>query len=101
MTLVTGPLYTAETSPARFRGMMSTNVEVSFNVGIVSGFVVSWIVSGLPDEQSWRWMMGISLIFPVISLIGVLFFIPESPRWLASKRRLREAEVVLHRLLGP
>merc|ERR1719198_888183 len=91
MTLVTEPLYTAETSPARLRGRLSTNVEVSFNVGIVLGFVASWALSGLSDEMSWRWMMGISLVFPIVSLIGVFLVIPESPRWLASRNRLPQA----------
>lgn len=101
MTIVTEPLYTAETSPARLRGMLSTNVEVSFNVGIVLGFTSSWCLRDLPDSTSWRWMMGLCLFAPIISLIGVFFILPESPRWLAKRGRLDDAEQVLHKLLGP
>lgn len=101
ITLVVGPLYTAEMSPAHLRGMLSTNSEVSFNVGIVMGFTSSWAFSGLADAVSWRWMLGVSLVFPVISLLGVSFVLSESPRWLAKRQRLFEAEAVLHALLGP
>merc|ERR1719217_548015 len=99
--MVTEPLYIAETSPARLRGALNTNVEVSMQVGIILGFVASWVLSILDDETSWRCMMGVSLAFPVISLIGVCCVIPESPRWLASQNRLPEAQAVLQGLVGP
>lgn len=101
MTLVTEPLYTAEIAPARLRGMLNTNVEVSFNVGIVMGFLVSWMLRDLPDSISWRWMFSLCLVAPIVSLVGVMFVLPESPRWLASRGRLEEAQDVLHQLLGP
>lgn len=99
--LVTEPLYTAEVAPARVRGMLNTNVEVSFNVGIVLGFLVSWMLRDLPDSVSWRWMFSLCLLAPVVSLVGVFFVLPESPRWLASRGRFEEAEKVMDQLLGP
>jgi len=101
MTLVIEPLYTAETAPARLRGMLSTNVEVSFNVGIVLGFLASYLLRDFPDETSWRFMFGLCLFAPIVSIVGVGFVLPESPRWLASRGRHDEAESVLHLLLGP
>eukprot|EP00930_Biecheleria_cincta_P055150 TRINITY_DN41502_c0_g1_i1.p1 TRINITY_DN41502_c0_g1~~TRINITY_DN41502_c0_g1_i1.p1 ORF type:complete len:466 (-),score=68.59 TRINITY_DN41502_c0_g1_i1:74-1471(-) len=101
LTLVTEPLYTAEMSPARLRGMLSTNVEVSFNVGILFGFIASWAFEDFDDDVSWRYMLGLSLIAPVASLFGVFAVLPESPRWLASQGRLHEAEATLNQLLGP
>lgn len=101
MTLVIEPLYVAETSPARLRGMLSTNVEVSFNVGILVGYVCGWLFSELPEGQNWRVMMGVSLLAPIASLLGVVFILPESPRWLATQNRMEEAEDVLHGLVGP
>jgi len=101
VTHVTEPLYIAETSPASRRGMMSTNVEVSFNVGILAGFTSSYVFRNFPDDISWRLMIGASLIAPIASLFGVFFVLYESPRWLASQGRLIEAETNLNQLLGP
>lgn len=101
ITLVAEPLFTSETAPARLRGMLSTNVEVSFNVGIVIGFVSSGLCSALPTETSWRVMIGCSLWAPVVSLLGMLYIVPESPRWLAMQGRLEEADKALQYLLGP
>lgn len=101
LTLVTEPLYTAEMSPARLRGMLSTNVEVSMNVGILCGFIASWLFKDLADDVGWRYMLMLSLIAPIVSLFGVVSFLPESPRWLASRGRLQEAETILNQVLGP
>lgn len=101
LALVTEPLYTAEMSPARLRGMLSTNVEVSFNVGILCGFIASWVFMDFADNVSWRYMLMLSLIAPIVSLFGVLSFLPESPRWLASRGRLQEAEAIFNQVLGP
>lgn len=101
LTLVTEPLYTAEIAPARLRGRFGSNVEVSFNVGILTGYIMGWAFSGLPDTTSWRWMLGVSLAGPLFSLLGVATVLPESPRWLARQGRLPEAKAVLDNVYGP
>lgn len=53
------------------------------------------------DATKWRWMLGLCMVVPVVSLIGVFAVVSESPRWLASRGRLTEAEAVLRQLLGP
>ncbi|WP_440974933.1 MFS transporter, partial [Salmonella enterica] len=35
---------------------------------------------------AWRWMLGVIIIPAILLLIGV-FFLPDSPRWFAAKRR--------------
>ncbi|ELI2912917.1 sugar porter family MFS transporter [Salmonella enterica] len=46
---------------------------------------------------AWRWMLGVIIIPAILLLIGV-FFLPDSPRWFAAKRRFHDAERVLLRL---
>lgn len=102
---MTSPMYIAEISPARIRGRM-----VSVNqLAIVSGFLVVYFVNyyialGRSDDwlaqTGWRWMFG-SESLPAILLLLLLFFVPESPRWLTKQGRPDEARRILTRVDGP
>ena len=101
---MTSPMYIAEISPARIRGRM-----VSLNqFAIVSGFLVVYFVNyfialGRTDEwitqTGWRWMFG-SESLPAMMLLILVFFVPESPRWLTKKNREEEALGILTRVDG-
>ena len=47
-----------------------------------------------------RYMFGLAAVPAVVQFVG-FFFMPESPRWLASRGRLEEARAALHRVQGP
>jgi MFS family permease len=51
-------------------------------------------------ERGWRWMFG-SGVFPSVLFLGLLFFVPESPRWLTRQNRRDEALAILTRVDGP
>src|ERR1700737_2290134 len=51
------------------------------------------------DTGTWRWMLGSSLVFSTVLLIGT-FFLPESPRWLMHKERELEAYTVWRKIRG-
>jgi len=52
-------------------------------------------------NSEWRWRFPIAFqILPLILLLGVVFFFPESPRWLTKEGRFRQARYVLSRLRG-
>jgi len=101
---MSSPMYIAEISPARIRGRM-----VSVNqFAIVSGFLVVYFVNyfiALQGDQSWnqqlgwRWMFG-SESLPALLLLVLLFFVPESPRWLTKQNRSDEALEILTRVDG-
>ena len=101
---ITSPMYIAEISPARIRGRM-----VSVNqLAIVTGFLVVYLVNyaiALRGTESWniqygwRWMFGSEAI-PAVLLLILLFFVPESPRWLTKYGRRRKALAVLSRVGG-
>jgi len=101
---ISSPMYIAEISPARIRGRM-----VSVNqFAIVTGFLVVYFVNYFIARQGdnawnlqlgWRWMFGSEAI-PAILLLVLLFFIPESPRWLTKQGRSDEALTILSRVDG-
>jgi len=98
------PMYIAEIAPANIRGQL-----VSINqLGIVSGILIIYFVNatiaGWYDEAwnistGWRWMFG-SGLFPSVIFLILLFFVPESPRWLAQKQRWDEAKFILTKVNG-
>ncbi len=101
---MSSPMYIAEISPARIRGRM-----VSVNqFAIVSGFLVVYFVNYFiaiqgdqmwNQEFGWRWMFG-SEVLPALLLLVLLFFVPESPRWLTKQNRSNEALEILVRVNG-
>jgi len=101
---ISSPMYIAEISPARIRGRM-----VSVNqFAIVTGFLVVYFVNyfiALQGDQvwneqvGWRWMFGSEAI-PAVLLLALLFFVPESPRWLSKQGRGEEALMILSRVDG-
>jgi len=101
---MSSPMYIAEISPARIRGRM-----VSVNqFAIVTGFLVVYFVNyfiALQGDQlwnqqfGWRWMFGSEAV-PALLLFLLLFFVPESPRWLTKQKREDEALEILSRVDG-
>jgi sugar porter (SP) family MFS transporter len=92
------PLYIAEISPARSRGLL-----VSLNqLAIVSGILLSYTVNYLLTDTgpaNWRWMFA-SAAVPSLGFLLTLILIPESPRWLMQKGREEEAEHFLAQIVG-
>lgn len=93
-TLMIAPVYTAEISPASARGFLGSLPEVFITVGIVLGFIMNYVLMGLPGNINWRVMLGIAAIPALAVMVGVMFM-PESPRWLILKGRKEEARRVL------
>ncbi|KAG6474070.1 hypothetical protein ZIOFF_067994 [Zingiber officinale] len=94
--LMIAPVYTAELSPASSRGFLTSLPEVFINVGILLGYVSNYAFSNLRTSLGWRFMLGVGAVPSVFLAAGVLAM-PESPRWLVMRGRLREARRVLER----
>ena len=98
------PVYIAEISPSQIRGRMVTVYQFAIVIGIQLVFFVNYLIAGLGDEAwneslGWRWMFG-SESLPALLFLLLLFFVPESPRWLTEKGRPDEALHVLTRAGG-
>jgi len=98
------PIYIAEMAPKAWRGRLGS----LFQFGIVSGIFITLFINariqGFGDEawnaaSGWRWMLGAEVL-PAIFLLALLFFVPESPRWLLQAGREPEARGILEDIGG-
>jgi len=95
---VVSPLYTAEISPAKSRGLLVAIVQFNIVFGILMAFFSNYLIAGLNlGDLGWRWMLGIEA-FPAAAFFFLLFIVPESPRWLIGKQRINQAKKVLDAL---
>jgi sugar porter (SP) family MFS transporter len=101
------PMYIAEVSPAGVRGRLVCLNEMTIVVGILMAQVTNWLIAGRGSgdlmqrnaDSGWRWMFGATAVPATVFLVG-MFFVPESPRWLALRGREDEARRTLERLGG-
>ncbi|CCE86247.1 Piso0_005909 [Millerozyma farinosa CBS 7064] len=88
-------IYISESVPASVRGNLVSLYQFSIALGEVLGYAVAAMFFEV--KGGWRYMVGSSLVFSTILLIGVIF-LPESPRYLVYKERTGEAFSVWKRL---
>ncbi|KAI3691276.1 hypothetical protein L2E82_49558 [Cichorium intybus] len=86
------PVYIAEITPQTLRGAFTTLNQLMICIGVS----VMWIIGTFIP---WRTLALIGIIPCMLQIIG-LFFIPESPRWLAKIGLWKECESALQRLRG-
>ncbi|KAG6674992.1 hypothetical protein I3842_15G075800 [Carya illinoinensis] len=88
----TVPVYIAEIAPQNLRGALGSVNQLSVTIGIMLAYLLGLFVQ-------WR-ILAILGILPCTILIPGLFFIPESPRWLAKMGMTEEFETSLQVLRG-
>jgi SP family galactose:H+ symporter-like MFS transporter len=91
------PMYIAEIAPSRRRGALVTLNQLMITIGILVSYITDYWLGNDSDLESWRWMFFVGL-FPAILLLVGMFFLPETPRWLISKNRWAEGELVLRKV---
>jgi SP family galactose:H+ symporter-like MFS transporter len=75
---VVAPLYISEVAPAASRGALVSLYQFAITVGILMAYVIDFVLAG---RGAWRWMLGLAIV-PSLVLIGGMFAMPESPRYL-------------------
>ncbi|MDR2121423.1 MAG: sugar porter family MFS transporter [Tannerella sp.] len=104
------PMYIAEISPQEVRGRFVSVNQLTIVLGILSAQLVNWLIAGPVAEgerlleswngqAGWRWMFWAENVPAALYLIFI-FFIPESPRWLAVHARHSDARRILSRIGG-
>ncbi|KAJ5610758.1 hypothetical protein N7510_007477 [Penicillium lagena] len=93
----TVPVYVAECVERQFRGNLVSLYQFNIALGEVFGYVVAAIF--LKVDGNWRYMLGSSIVFSTLMLIGMLL-LTESPRFLMHQSRLFDAYRVWKRIRG-
>ncbi|GHU88641.1 MFS transporter [Bacteroidia bacterium] len=89
------PMYIAEVSPTNVRGKFVSINQLTIVLGILSAQIVNWmiadpiqpgenILSSWNGQMGWRWMFWAGGV-PAVLFFLMIFFVPESPRWLANR----------------
>lgn len=95
---VVGPMYISEISPSSSRGRLAGMFQLNIVAGILIAFLTNYLLSGL--DNSWRYMLGIMTVPSVIFYL-LLWFIPESPRWLVNQGKADEAKLIFDKIGDP
>jgi MFS transporter, SP family, arabinose:H+ symporter len=89
ISTVVAPMYISEIAPPKHRGRLAGMFQFNIVFGILIAFVSNALLSGI-GQNAWRWMLGVAA-FPSLLYAFFCFGLPESPRWLVSKKGDREA----------
>lgn len=93
---IVSPIYISEISPARIRGTMVSLYQLAVTMGLLLAYLVNFIIlknggvehSGffkwVFNDEMWRGMLGSESVVTLLFFF-IIFFIPESPRWLIVK----------------
>lgn len=104
------PMYIAEVSPAEHRGKFVSLNQLTIVIGILGAQLVNWLIAdpvvvgediltSWNGQMGWRWMFWAAGI-PAIVFFFLLFFIPESPRWLGANMKFEKSTAIFSRIGG-
>ena len=84
ISTVVAPMYISEIAPPKYRGRLAGMFQFNIVFGILVAFVSNALLAGI-GENAWRWMLGVAA-FPSFLYAVFCFSLPESPRWLLSRK---------------
>ena len=109
---IVSPIYISEVAPAKMRGTLVSLYQLAVTVGFLLAYVANWAIDANIDPtitgnvtlmekimhtEAWRGMLG-SETLPALLFFFIIFFIPESPKWLIVKGNTEYAGKVLGRI---
>ncbi|KAK1940189.1 Solute carrier family 2 [Phytophthora citrophthora] len=96
------PLYLGELAPPNLRGALGTGYQLFMVMGILAADLLAFKYSGESQgiaQPGWRLLFGFTAV-PGILQLALASLLTESPRWLLTKNRPKEAADILRRLRG-
>ena len=109
---IVSPLYISELAVAQYRGRLVSLYQLAVTVGFLGAYLVNyqllaWAESGTQLSvdwlnkifitEVWRGMLGMETL-PAILFFIIIFFIPESPRWLIVRGKEFKAVNILEKI---
>lgn len=105
------PMYIAEISPAAQRGRFVAVNQLTIVIGVLAAQLVNLMIAepvashatlqeistSWNGQVGWRWMFG-SGVIPAAAFLILMFFVPESPRWLVRAGKSERAHQMLSRI---
>lgn len=91
------PIYVSEVAPPDERGLFGSMTQITVNAGILGTQALGYFLS---KGSMWRIILGVGAGIALLQGVG-LFFLPESPAWLAAHKDVQKAVRVLQRIRGP
>lgn len=103
------PMYLSEISPPNVRGRFVAVYQLAIVLGILSAQIINWLIAKpiIPGEDmlqswnvqmGWRWMFW-APIFPSVLYLLLTFLVPESPRWLTSRKKYEKATDIFTKIV--
>jgi SP family arabinose:H+ symporter-like MFS transporter len=99
ISTVVAPMYISEIAPPQHRGRLAGMFQFNIVFGILVAFVSNALLAGI-GPNAWRWMLGVAA-FPSLLYAVLCLGLPESPRWLLSKKGDREAALGVLQQIEP
>ena len=111
---IVSPIYISEVSPAKIRGTLVSLYQLAVTIGFLLAYLANWAIDANIDPslsgdvtlwqkimhtEAWRGMLG-SETLPALLFFFIIFFIPESPKWLIIKGKMQKASGVLSKIYG-
>ena len=109
---IISPLYISEVAVAQYRGRLVSLYQLAVTIGFLGAYLVNYQLLGYSMSnhdvstgwwnlifisEVWRGMLGLETL-PAIMFFIIIFFIPESPRWLILKGKEEKAANILERI---
>ncbi len=112
---IVSPLYISEISVPQYRGQLVALYQLAITIGFLGAYLVNFGLQNFSEggaaelttpllklifhDEVWRAMLGMAIL-PAVLFFFIIFFIPESPRWLVLKNKDKNATATLERIFG-
>ena len=74
------------------RGLLNMLMQLTWPIGMALMTLITWLFEG-----HWKYA-GLATTLPLIYFLFLSYYLPESPRWLAARGRVKEAEAIIFRI---